>query len=288
MTDTDQTNDTVIEDSNETVVKKKASKKTRKKAVVKSTSEASEASTATASTVSETTTASETVAEPVESKNLDQSSEPASTATNDKRAQLINKLKDMGVMQGAAVANAAAGSKKILANNIPSWITPQVIAVAAGAAVFSVLIWSLENEKQDSQPQTANMAPIYAPYGAAPVMMHPAQPPAPMHEQAQQMNPYQPPLMEPPAYQVQQPDLPAVPHNPQSEQAPQAYPAPPAWYRNQYGYGYGYHPSMQFGFNSRMHGQGYGQGAQQYYGHPAYGPYPAPAYAYPPVGEQKR
>ena len=294
MNDTEQTNDAVTENDTDTVSKQEAvtentgepvarkkatKKKVRKKAVVKTTTEEAEA-----------------VAASVEADTAERAT--ASSREEDKRTRLCNRLKEMGMMPGvagAAVSKVAASSKKAMALNMPKWLTPQILSVAAGACVFTALIWALEQERQSSQPQTASRPSVYAPYGNHPAIPYPVQPPAQLQAPAQQVAPYYPPGGDVPVYQAQQ-QMPAAP-NTQSgqatEQARPAYPAP-AWYPNHYGYGYNVHPSMRLGFNGRTQGRGAGHGAAapHYYGYvpPGYVPYypVPPAYPQAPARGQQR
>jgi len=293
MTDTEQTTEEVTDNSSETAVKK-TTKKARKKATVKTR-----------------TTAAESISESVTAQADEPAAETASK--EDKRAKLVSKLQSMGMMPGATAKAASAKTAstvgkmsagiKSLDLTLPSWLSPQLLAVTAGAGVFAVLIWSLQQEKMAaSQLAGQPVAPVYNPYvpygGIVPPVMT-YQDPA----QQQRLNQANPagqggdPMMDPataypipPGYQPYAPNYPiqaqeteSGKQNTQQAKQDRSMPPAPVWQPNTYGYGYEYHPAMRFGFNGRMQGQGsgYGNGAPSYY----YGP--PPAYGYVPYGDPR-
>lgn len=235
MTDTEKTTDNVTEQVSEEV-KKKATKKASKKVA-------------------------EPKAEKVTEQIVEQASEPASK--EDKRAKLANKLRALGMMPGST-NTAAAGETARASLALPAWLSPQLLVLVAGAGVFTLLIWSLEQEKQVMPQQAAYPAPpVYSPYTpyatAPPVMPYPNQP---VQQQVQKKT-EQAPQSTAPAMVQGAPARPAYPEQ--------------AYYRGPYPYGY--HPAMQFGFNGYMQGNG----APYYYAYPQR----PPTYGYAPNGRAR-
>ena len=188
----------------------------------------------------------------------------------DKKARLVNRLKEMGMMSDKKTdqESEAIDGKMTIKARARKLLSPQLVAVAAGACVFSVLIWVLEQERRADLPQAGAIPPAYTPSGVQPYAPYPGMPPAYIEAPAQQYVPYQPSEYEPPVYHAQPAPVPQG--RGQYEQQPMGYPQPYG-----YGYGYGYPPPpIHYDYDARM----------QNYAPPAYMDpnFRPPVYYYPP------